>query len=187
MKTRLLFLCNAPTVLGGVETALTTLFIKIDRTRFDVSFVLTGFGPFYDKLAELGAKPLGFSCAGRYSWAWHRFLARHLDETRYDVVHLTATLPNVWLLRSRGLKVVSRLNFPRVKHGWYPMQIKALDRFCSRFFDGYAVVSKAIRQQFIERGYLPDKLHLIYNGVRVPAAGSASTLRHELGIARVSR
>ncbi len=178
----MLFLANAPRVLGGVETAVATLHRRLDRTRFDVDIILTGFGPFHEKLMAAGVRPLACECPGRYSWKWHRFLQAQLARVPYDVTYLTAPLPNVWTLRRAGSKVVGRLNYPRVKHGWYPMSIKSLDRFCSRFFDGYAVVSKAIRAQFIERGYDPAKLHLIYNGVRVPESAT-STLRQELGIA----
>jgi glycosyltransferase involved in cell wall biosynthesis len=168
-------------VLGGVETALVTLFRSLDRERFEVSFVLTGFGPFYDRLVEMGARPLAYSCRGRYSFSWHRFLAEHLHTTHYDVAHLTAPLPNVWILKRHGIKVVGRLNFPRMKHGWYPMRFTPLDRFCSRFFDGYVAVSQAIVRQFIERGYDPVKLHLIHNGVEF-SARPVSSLREELNI-----
>lgn len=181
-KIRVLFLCNAPRILGGVETALTILWQRMDRERFDVDFVLTGRGPFYEQLVELGAKPFSHPCPGRYSLSWHRFLTAHLRAHRYDVVHLTATLPNVWTLRCHGVPVVSRLNFHRVSRGLYPMRFAPLDRFCSRFFDAHVVVSRSIERHFVARGYDQRKLHLIYNGIELNEA-RPSTLRAELGLA----
>ncbi|CAK0741084.1 hypothetical protein CCP3SC15_1120003 [Gammaproteobacteria bacterium] len=180
-KVKLLFLCNAPKVLGGVETALVALFHLLDREEFEVTFLITGYGPFYERLVEIGARPIACECRGRYSLSWHRFLSRHLAEHSYDVVHLTAPLPNVFLLRWHSLKIVARLNYPRMKYGWYPMRFKALDLFCSQFFDAYVVVSRAIQMQFTKRGYDPQKLHLIYNGIKLGSEVSSS-LRAELGI-----
>ncbi|HWB95691.1 MAG TPA: glycosyltransferase, partial [Bryobacteraceae bacterium] len=138
-------------------------------------------GPFYDELLRAGANPKAHRCSGRYSISWHRFLKRQLTAGRYDVVHLTAPLPNAFLLRSRGLPVVGRLNYPKMNHGWYPTRLKLLDSYCSRLFDAYVVVSKAILKQFVERGYEAKKLHLIYNGI-TPQPHPTSALRQELGI-----
>lgn len=179
---KVLFLCSAPKVLGGVETALMTLFQRLDRSRFEPVFVVAGFGPFYEKLVEIGANPVAFHCEGRYSMAWHAFLADHLRSHHYDVVHATVPTPNLWLLRRHGLKVVGRLNYPRMKHAWYPMRLTILDRFVSRFVDAYVAVSKSIVQQFTQRGYAPEKIHLIYNGVDRAPDGFGSTLRKELNI-----
>ena len=78
-KINLLFLCNAPSVMAGVEKTSILLHKQINRERFQVRFILIGRGPFYEELKNIEADVEIFPETGRYSLSWKRKLEASLE------------------------------------------------------------------------------------------------------------
>lgn len=181
---RLVFLCNAPAVPAGVEKTVLTLVDTLDPGRFDVRLVLNGRGPFHRALLERNADVEVIPHTRAYDPRWRRELRASLERRPADVVQLHLSRLNALLIkRHTSAAVVERLNMTRHGHGLYPLRWKWLDRFTARWIDRFIVVSESLKSQFVERGYPPEKLEVVTNGVDVPANPPPSPLREELGIA----
>ena len=184
LPIRLVFLCNAPAVPAGVEKTALLLYQHLDKERFDVRFILNGEGAFFGQLADAGADVEVIPCGRRVSFGWQKQLRRSLRQRPADVVQLHLSRLNAWWLRRffPDTKSVERLNMTRHGYGGYPLRWKWLDCCTARWIDHFVVVSESLKQQFVSRGYPPEKMTVVYNGVSVSGGIPSSGLREELGI-----
>lgn len=180
---RLAFLCNSPTVPAGVEKTALLLQRGLDPTQFAVRFILNRPGPFSEDLGHAGADVEVLPCYGRLSPGWYSALARSLRKRPADVVQLhLSRLSALAIRRCLPIAIVERLNMMRTCHGFFPLRWAFLDRLTSRWIDQFIVVSQALRHQFEARGYPPQKLSVVYNGVEASPPAPSLELRRRLGL-----
>ena len=72
-KIKLLFLCNSPQVMAGVEKTVLLLFKNL-RHKIDIRFILNGYGDFYEALISLNADVEVYEFKRRISKQWKKFL-----------------------------------------------------------------------------------------------------------------
>ncbi len=181
-KIRILFLCNSPAVMAGVEKTVLLLLRDLDRDLFDVRVILSGDGPFAERLRALGTDLEIIAGYSRWNPLWYLRLYRSLRRRPADVVMLHISRLNAPVLHRAGCKVVERLNMTRHDSSFYFMRLKKIDCCTARWIDRFVVVSDSLRKQFLERGYPAEKLTSVYNGIDMKVNPDREKLRKELSI-----
>ena len=162
---------------GGAKTHVHSLLQNLAR-RIDVTMVCFMEGPFAQEAKELGIPTRVL--AGHNLPRIYRTLKRMILEGGYDLIHCHGARGNMMgalLRRSTGLPVVTTVHsdyrldylgrpFSRLTYG-------TINTLALRLLDYRIGVSDAMTDLLIARGFDPDRLFTIYNGLdftpRAPA------------------
>jgi len=183
-KTRVLHV-TAARRLAGTERALLMLLDHTDRSRFEHMVVCRGNGSFQDELARRGARMFTIRRFGRLDpIALARFAAL-LVGLRPNVVHIHFGRLEAIIAHLMGFPVVERKNVCRNRYYRPMLNFRAVDRLLNRFVDASITPSAAVKSHYVDRGYDPQALHVVYNGVEPAPPRSRETVaekRNELGL-----
>ena len=170
---------------GGAKTHVHSLLQNLSRT-IDVTMVCFMEGPFAQEARELGIRTVVLP--GRDLLRVYRTLRRLVVEEGYQIIHCHGARGNLMgalLRRSTGLPVVTTVHsdyrldylgrpFSRLTYG-------TINTLVVRRLDYRIGVSDAMTDLLISRGFDPDKLFTIYNGIdftpRTPALSRAEYFR----------
>jgi len=180
-------------MLGGGEVVVINLLKHLDRSSFDPCILSFREGrsvepPMIIKVAEgLGFNTHMISVRGRFDPNSVSALERFIKNEGVDILHchgyksdITASL----LRKESRPKIVTTL------HGWWMgnnLKLKLydwLDMKTIRGFERVIAVASHIRDELVKKGFPPQKVVFIPNGVEVGKADSESNkgIREELGI-----
>ena len=157
---------------GGAKTHVHSLLQNLSRT-IDVTMVCFMEGPFAQEARELGIRTVVLP--GRDLLRVYRTLRRLVVEEGYQIIHCHGARGNLMgalLRRSTGLPVVTTVHsdyrldylgrpFSRLTYG-------TINTLVVRRLDYRIGVSDAMTDLLISRGFDPDKLFTIYNGIDFP-------------------
>ena len=164
---------------GGAKTHVHSLLQNLTRT-IDVTMVCFMEGPFAQEARELGIRTVVLP--GRNLLRTYRTLKRMIREEGYGIIHCHGARGNMMgalLRRATGLPVVTTVHsdyrldylgrpFSRLSYG-------TINTIALRLLDYRIGVSDAMTDLLISRGFDPDRLFTIYNGLdftpRTPAMG----------------
>lgn len=164
---------------GGAKTHVHSLLQNLTRT-IDVTMVCFMEGPFAQEARELGIRTVVLP--GRNLLRTYHTLKRMIQEEGYEIIHCHGARGNMMgalLRRATGLPVVTTVHsdyrldylgrpFSRLSYG-------TINTIALRLLDYRIGVSDAMTNLLISRGFDPDKLFTIYNGIdftpRTPALG----------------
>ena len=167
---------------GGAKTHVHSLLQNLTRT-IDVTMVCFMEGPFAQEARELGIPTVVLP--GRNLLRTYRTLKRMILEGGYQIIHCHGARGNMMgalLRRATGLPVVTTVHsdyrldylgrpFSRLSYG-------TINTIALRLLDYRIGVSDAMTDLLISRGFDPDKLFTIYNGIdftpRTPALSRAA-------------
>lgn len=180
-KIKLIFICNSPENPAGSERTAFLLNQHLDKSIFDIRFILNAEGLFADQLRNAKADVEVISSKSNSDISWYKKLDVSLKKKPADVVQLHLSRLNAPLLHKNGCKIIERLNMNRHSASWYPMRWKWIDKLTARWVDHFIVVSNSLKKEFLNRGYPANKLTTIYNGIP-PQNTHAAHLRQELGL-----
>ena len=170
---------------GGAKTHVHSLLQNLTRT-IDVTMVCFMEGPFAQEARELGIRTVVLP--GRNLLRTYRTLKRMIREEGYEIIHCHGARGNMMgalLRRATGLPVVTTVHsdyrldylgrpFSRLSYG-------TINTIALRLLDYRIGVSDAMTDLLISRGFDPDRLFTIYNGLdftpRTPALGRAEYFR----------
>ena len=170
---------------GGAKTHVHSLLQNLTRT-IDVTMVCFMDGPFAQEARELGIRTVVLP--GRNLLRTYHTLKRMIREEGYEIIHCHGARGNMMgalLRRATGLPVVTTVHsdyrldylgrpFSRLSYG-------TINTIALRLLDYRIGVSDAMTDLLISRGFDPDKLFTIYNGIdftpRTPALGRAEYFR----------
>ena len=170
---------------GGAKTHVHSLLQNLTRT-IDVTMVCFMEGPFAQEARELGIRTVVLP--GRNLLRTYRTLKRMIREEGYEIIHCHGARGNMMgalLRRATGLPVVTTVHsdyrldylgrpFSRLTYG-------TINTIALRRLDYRIGVSDAMTDLLISRGFDPDRLFTIYNGIdftpRTPALGRAEYFR----------
>lgn len=170
---------------GGAKTHVHSLLQNLTRT-IDVTMVCFMEGPFAQEARELGIRTVVLP--GRNLLRTYHTLKRMIREEGYEIIHCHGARGNMMgalLRRATGLPVVTTVHsdyrldylgrpFSRLSYG-------TINTIALRLLDYRIGVSDAMTDLLISRGFDPDKLFTIYNGIdftpRTPALGRAEYFR----------
>ena len=170
---------------GGAKTHVHSLLQNLTRT-IDVTMVCFMEGPFAQEARELGIRTVVLP--GRNLLRTYHTLKRMIQEEGYEIIHCHGARGNMMgalLRRATGLPVVTTVHsdyrldylgrpFSRLSYG-------TINTIALRLLDYRIGVSDAMTDLLISRGFDPDKLFTIYNGIdftpRTPALGREEYFR----------
>ena len=173
---------------GGAERLVTTLTIRLDRSRFRpivcISRTMEGSSPLIDDLDAAGVPILRLRrTSPRAVRAWWP-LAKFLRRERVDILHSHMFGSNVW---GAAFATLARVPVFVAHEQGFTFEGKRLRPFLDRELiaraaDAMIVVSGEDERTMINVGGIrPEKVRLVRNGV-VPPAPSGGDVRAELGI-----
>jgi glycosyltransferase involved in cell wall biosynthesis len=168
--------------MAGVEKTVLLLLSKINRDKFTPRVIINGYGPFHDALIEQGEEVEVLNSSAGFAPSFAFKLRTSLEKRHANVVQLHLSRFNAPFIHSTGAKVVERLNMTRHSSALYLMRNRAIDILTTKWIDEFIVVSDSLKTQFIERGYPPEKLSRIYNGIEVSTNMNPGKLRAELSV-----
>ena len=166
---------------GGAKTHVHSLLKNLART-IDVTMVCFMEGPFAQEARELGIPTVVLP--GHNLWKVRNTLKKMIVEGGYQILHCHGARGNLMgamLRRATGLPVVTTVHsdyrldylgrpFSRLTYG-------TINTVALRKLDYRIGVSDAMTDLLISRGFDPDKLFTIYNGIdftpRTPALSRA--------------
>ena len=154
---------------GGAKTHVHSLLQNLTRT-IDVTMVCFMDGPFAQEARELGIRTVVLP--GRNLLRTYHTLKRMIREEGYEIIHCHGARGNMMgalLRRATGLPVVTTVHsdyrldylgrpFSRLSYG-------TINTIALRLLDYRIGVSDAMTDLLISRGFDPDKLFTIYNGI----------------------
>ena len=170
---------------GGAKTHVHSLLQNLTHT-IDVTMVCFMEGPFAQEARELGIRTVVLP--GRNLLRTYRTLKRMILEEGYQIIHCHGARGNLMgalLRRATGLPVVTTVHsdyrldylgrpFSRLSYG-------TINTIALRLLDYRIGVSDAMTDLLISRGFDPDRLFTIYNGLdftpRTPALGREEYFR----------
>ena len=170
---------------GGAKTHVHSLLQNLSRT-IEVTMVCFIEGPFAQEARELGIPTVVLP--GRNFLRTYRTLKRMIREGGYEIIHCHGARGNMMgalLRRATGLPVVTTVHSDyRLDYLGRPLSrltYGTINSIALRRLDYRIGVSDAMTDLLIRRGFDPDKLFTIYNGIdftaRTPALGREEYFR----------
>ena len=170
---------------GGAKTHVHSLLQNLSRT-IEVTMVCFIEGPFAQEARELGIPTVVLP--GRNFLRTSRTLKRMIREGGYEIIHCHGARGNMMgalLRRATGLPVVTTVHSDyRLDYLGRPLSrltYGTINSIALRRLDYRIGVSDAMTDLLIRRGFDPDKLFTIYNGIdftaRTPALGREEYFR----------
>lgn len=154
---------------GGAKTHVHSLLQNLTR-RIDVTMVCFMEGPFSQEARELGIPTVVL--AGKNFPRTLKTLKRMITEGRYDLIHCHGARGNLvgaLLGRWIGLPVITTVHSDyRLDYLGRPISrltYGTINTLALRFLDYRIGVSDATTDMLISRGFDPDRLFTIYNGL----------------------
>jgi polysaccharide pyruvyl transferase CsaB len=160
--------------VGGAKTHIYSLLGRLtSRPGVDVLLVPLRYGPFAEEAAGLGIPTRVLPGSIRSAL---KELRRLLAEGNYEILHCHGARANLCgaLLKLRGFAppVITTVHSdPRLDYLGRPFArctFGALNAWALRRLDAYIGVSDPVTDLLTKRGFPPDKLYTIYNGLEMP-------------------
>jgi len=175
--------------VAGTERSLLMLLDNADSS-FRHIVVIRGGGSLADALESRGVDTVTIPRLNRADPLSLVRFGMLLRRVRPHIVHIYGGRLEALLARTAGALVVERKNVCRNVFYRPFLNFRGADRMLNRFIHASIVPSKAVKRHFVERGYPPDRIRVIYNGVepapqRTP--DQRRLLRAHLGVPPVCR
>src|SRR5581483_5747660 len=166
--------------LGGAQRSLVLLLRGLDRDRFAPRVFLGEDGPLARALEKLQV-PFEVSTS---SFKSPRGVVRFLRYARgARLLHLFGARTLALAARSRGMRVIERVNLLRSPEAGGLVRHAALDRWLLRLADMVGVPAQARADQLLARGVPRDRIRVIPSGVGLdPPSASRDEIRQRLGV-----
>ena len=169
---------------GGAKTHVHTLLQNLS-SRIDITMVCFMDGPFAQEARELGIRTVVLS--GRKVLSTLRALRSMVEKEKYDVIHCHGSRGNLMgaiLRRLTGVPTVTTVHSDyRLDYLGRPLSrltYGTVNTLALRALDHRIGVSDAMTDLLISRGFDPDRLFTIYNGLdfspREPSVDRATYL-----------
>ncbi len=180
---------------GGVERQLVTLAKGMDKRRFEpVVVCFYGGGPLESELVQAGIRVIALGKHSRWDVAgfvWN--LSHTIGQLKPDILHGYLPVPNflaaLLKLIHPSMRVVMGVRTSGKELGHYDWTFRAsfwLERFFSELADLIIVNSQAGKAVYAKKGFRPDKMTVISNGIDTgiycPDREAGQALREEWGV-----
>ena len=175
--------------VGGAQKHIYDLVRQFDRTRFDVSIVISQPGGyFYDRMRELGVPLYNLDVRSPRDLVLRlpRFL-RFVRAVDPDVLHAFLYYPSLFgcLARLMPGRRAPRLILSKrsLNLSLRPDRLAVHKYILMRVPDVFTAVSEPVRERCVALGASPDKVKVIENGIEWIEAPPLGKLRQQLGLA----
>jgi len=184
---------------GGVERQLVILAKGMDKTRFEpVVLCFYGGGALQAEMAQAGIRVISLDKHNRWDvigFLWR--LSRRIGELKPDVLHSYLPVPNFLAALSKlvypSMRVVLGVRTSGKELGNYDWTFRVsfwLERLFARLADLVIVNSQAGKTAYLKKGFPPEKMVVISNGIDTgifhPEAELGRALRAQWGVAETA-
>ena len=170
---------------GGAKTHVLSLLQHLNQT-ITAQLVCFRDGPFAEEARQMGIPTM--ICGGNNVFRTRRKLAAYIREGGYEIIHCHGSRANMigaMLRKVTGLPVVTTVHSDyRLDYMGRPLShltFGTINALALRRLDYRIGVSDAMTDLLISRGFDPDRLFTIYNGIdftpRTPALSRAEYFR----------
>ncbi len=168
---------------GGGKSHILGLLESL-RQEVDVEIICFLDGPVYREARERGLPVELVSQKRRYDLSVLGALRRRVREGNYGLLHshgsrsnfITALLrPLVRLPALTTIHSDYQLDF--VGNAYKHLVYTSLNRWALRFFDYYIAISEDFRHMLVQRGFSPERVFTVYNGIDFRHAGQPDMTR----------
>ncbi len=180
---------------GGVERQLVTLAKGMDKRRFEpVVVCFYGGGPLETELVQAGIRVIALGKHSRWDVAGFMWNLSHtVGQLKPDILHGYLPVPNFLAaflkLIHPSMRVVMGVRTSGKDLGRYDWTFRAsfwLERFLSGLADLIIVNSQAGKAVYAKKGFRPEKMTVISNGIDTriycPDREAGEALREEWGV-----
>jgi glycosyltransferase involved in cell wall biosynthesis len=180
---------------GGVERQLVILAKSMDKTRFDpVVVCFYGGGPLETELVQSGIRVIALGKHSRWDVAGFLWRLIHtMGELKPDVLHGYLPVPNflaaLLKLIYPSMRVVMGVRTSGKDLDRYDWTFRAsfwLERLCVGLADLVILNSQAGKTAYVKKGFRPEKMTVISNGINTeiysPNREAGRELREEWGV-----
>ena len=184
MITRVVHVTEARGI-AGTERSLLMLLDYADRGQFEHVVVCRGSGALADELRRRSVQIAMIPRWGRLDPIALVHFGFLLSKLNPDVVHIHGGRLEAVVARIFGIPVIERKNVCRNRYYRPLLNFRFVDRLLSGLVDVSITPAAAVRIHYIERGYSPRRVRVVYNGVEAAPPRTADWLqgkRAELGV-----
>lgn len=154
--------------LGGAERVVINLAKGLDKMRFNpIVCCLNDKGEFANELEDIGIKVIPMYKKGKFDYRLIGRLTNLMREEKIDIVHTHLFGANLWG-RVAAIKakvpviIATEHNVDFYKRLYHFI----IDKFLSISTDRIIAVSNKVKKFYVNRGIKPDKIEVIYNGIK---------------------
>jgi glycosyltransferase involved in cell wall biosynthesis len=165
---------------GGAKTHVINLLQELDK-RIDVKIICFLKGEFYYEVKEKAIEIEVYEQKRRYDLSVINRLIKEIKEKNYDLIHCHGARAN---FITYILKKFYKIPAVTTVHSDYKLDFKGsfykdlvyrnLNYLSLKNMDYYIGVSESFRNMLIERGFNPDRIMTVYNGINVKEVESAN-------------
>ena len=158
---------------GGAKTHVVNLLQELDK-RIDVKIICFLKGEFYYEIKEKGINIEVYEQKTRYDLSVIKRLMKEIKEEEYDLIHCHGARAN---FITYLLKKFYKIPAVTTVHSDYKLDFKGsfyknlvyrnLNYISLKHMDYYIGVSESFRDMLIDRGFAPDRVMTVYNGINV--------------------
>jgi glycosyltransferase involved in cell wall biosynthesis len=195
MKKKVVFLIRYLNY-GGAQRQLVTLVKALHQEDcLDVTVLhFYSGGPLLKDLIDRGITIISLEKQERWDvWGFFGRLFGHLKRIQPDVLHgylgeanIVSMFVKPFFPSTRIIWGIRGSNTPSGRYGWLGSLLSLLERLLSSFTDLIIVNSHTGKTDYLDRGYAPDKMVVISNGIDTerfqPDSEAGAKVRSEWGI-----
>ena len=157
---------------GGAKTHVLTLLSSLQKLNIDVELLCIMEGAFTKEARERGIPITIIAQHKRYDISVLSKIKKHMNQSKADIIHCHGARANyISLFIMKGVKAPMittlhsdyKLDFkdnPRKQMIYTP-----INSFALRRFKYLLAVTKAFKDMLVDRGFKPERLNVIYNGI----------------------
>ncbi|MGE4283443.1 MAG: glycosyltransferase family 4 protein [Clostridia bacterium] len=164
---------------GGAKTHVFSLLGEL-KNHIDVKIICLIPGIFYQEILDKSIPVELFEQKHRYDLSVVKKIAALIVEEKYELVHAHGARANfIASILKRHIRVpmVTTVHSDYLLDfdgGFYRRLVyTGLNMLSLKYMDYYIAVSESFREMLVSRGYLPDKIFTVYNGIDFDAEVSA--------------
>jgi len=181
---------------GGAETFLINLLSRLNLQVYDSKvYYLVGAGSLSHRLREMGIPCEALGASGQKDILKLPKLLNILRRERPEVVHTYLHVANYWIsVACRLAGVPFLVQSIQAMHLHHPMKlpvVRVLEQMNCKLATREIAVSEAVKRYVVDTFRVaPDKVTVIYNGVRADFAkanGRPGVIREQLGLSTADR
>ena len=158
---------------GGAKTHVVNLLQELDK-RIDVKIICFLKAEFYYEIKDKGINIEVYEQKKRYDLSVVKRLIKEIKEGEYDLIHCHGARANFITYLLKGF---CKIPVVTTVHSDYKLDFKGsfykdivyrnLNYISLKHMDYYIGVSDSFRDMLIDRGFDPDRIMTVYNGINI--------------------
>lgn len=169
--------------LGGAERVVINLAKGLDKNRFKpIVCCLNDKGIFAEELEREGIKVIALNKKQGLDFGVIAKIIEVIKENKIDIVHTHLWGANFWgRIAARLAKTPAIFTTEHNEDIWKSGAHFFFDKYLSGWTDKIIAVSNSVKEFYVSKGILSEKIEVIYNGVKInkPSAVSYQSLVKE--------